>query len=277
MTDDIINHIQENVVQGILTQDDEGLDESLVGQPGVSELIDQALVQGISVKDIITKGLTEGMDIVGQKFQAKEYYIPDMLAAAESVGGAMQKLELHLIKSGIQTKGKVIVATVEGDLHDIGKNIVSILLREAGYTVIDLGNDITPQAIVDAVKEEQPQFLGLSALLTSTMTHMEDTIQALKQSGLRNIVKIIVGGARGNYVDPYSTLRIGLLPAVNLEIIRSLGNAASTGASLVLLAKRYWQTATELTQFIEHVEPSNRSDFNKYFVEHMGFPKEDFG
>ena len=195
MTEDIINRIRENVIQGRLTQDNEGMDEDLVGQPGVSELIDQALALGISIKDIIDKGLTKSMEIVGQKFAAGEYYIPDMLASAEAVGGAMQKLEPHLAKSGIQPKGKVIVATVEGDLHDIGKNIVSILLRGAGYAVKDLGNDITAQTIVDAVREEKPQFLGLSALLTSTMSRMGEIIQALEQSGLRDNVKVIVGGA----------------------------------------------------------------------------------
>lgn len=107
----------------------------------------------------------------------------------------MEILEPHLTRSGIKPKGKIIVATVKGDLHDIGKNIVSILLRGAGYTVKDLGNDITPQAIVDAVKKEQPHFLGLSALLTSTMAQMRDTVQALNESGLRDTVKIIIGGA----------------------------------------------------------------------------------
>jgi len=195
MTEDIISLIRENVIQGRVTQDDEGLDEDLLGQPGVSEVIDHALDQGISIKDIITKGLSEGMEVVGQKFEAGEYYLPDMLASAEAVGAAMQKLEPHLANSGIQTKGKVIVATVKGDLHDIGKNIVSILLRGAGYTVKDLGNDISPQTIVDAVGEEKPQFLGLSALLTSTMTHMEDTVKELKRRGLRDKVKVVVGGA----------------------------------------------------------------------------------
>jgi uncharacterized 2Fe-2S/4Fe-4S cluster protein (DUF4445 family) len=93
-------------------------------------------------------------------------------------------------------------------------------------------------------------------------------------AGIQDISHVYLAGALGNYVDPYSTICIGLLPAVNLEIVRSLGNAASTGASLVLLVKRYWQTATELTQFIEHIELSNRADFNQYFVEHMDFPEE---
>ena len=167
----------------------------MVGQPGVSELVETALAQGISVRDIINKGLTAGMEIVGQKFDAKEYFIPDMLASAEAVGAAMEVLEPHMAESGIKPKGKIVVATVKGDLHDIGKNIVSILLRGAGYTVKDIGNDVEPQAIVDAVRDEKPQFLGLSALLISTMIHMRDTIYALTASGLRDQVKIIVGGA----------------------------------------------------------------------------------
>lgn len=195
MAEDTLKLIQENVVQGRVTQEDEGLDEGMVGQPGVSELVETALAQGISVRDIIDKGLSAGMEIVGQKFDAKEYFIPDMLASAEAVGAAMEVLEPHMAKSGIKTKGKIIVATVKGDLHDIGKNIVSILLRGAGYTVKDIGNDVEPQAIVDAVREEKPQFLGLSALLISTMIHMRDTIYALTESGLRDQVKIIVGGA----------------------------------------------------------------------------------
>ncbi len=195
MTEDIVTIIRENVIQGRVTQDDEGLEEGMVGQPGVRELTEKALAQGFNPQDIIKGGLTEGMNIVGQKFKAKEYYIPDMLASAEAVGVAMEILEPHLIKSGIKTKGKIIMATVKGDLHDIGKNIVTILLRGAGYMVKDLGSDIDPQTIVAAVREEKPQFLGLSALLTSTMIRMKDTIQALTESGLRDKVKVIIGGA----------------------------------------------------------------------------------
>ena len=195
MTEDVLALIKENVIQGRVTQDDEGLEEGMVGQPGVSELTEKALAQDINAGDIIKRGLTAGMDIVGQKFEAKEYYIPDMLASAEAVGAAMEILEPHLAKSGIKSKGKVVMATAKGDLHDIGKNIVSILLRGAGYTVKDLGNDVAPQVIVAAVKEEKPQFVGLSALLTSTMVNMKDTIQALTDSGLRDEVKVIIGGA----------------------------------------------------------------------------------
>jgi 5-methyltetrahydrofolate--homocysteine methyltransferase len=195
MTEDIINLIRENVIQGRVTKDDEGMDEAMVGQPGVSELTEKALAAEMDVSDIINKGLTEAMEIVGQKFEAEEYFIPDMLASAEAVGAAMEILEPFLAKSGIKAKGKVIVATVKGDLHDIGKNIVSILLRGSGYIVKDLGNDIEPQAIVDAVREEKPEILGLSALLTSTMVSMGETIKALEERGLRDSVKVIVGGA----------------------------------------------------------------------------------
>jgi 5-methyltetrahydrofolate--homocysteine methyltransferase len=195
MAEDIIKLIQENVVQGRITQEDEGMEEGMVGQPGISELIEQAITQNINANDIITDGLTVGMEIVGKKFETKEFYIPDMLASAQAVGAAMEILEPYLIKSGVKTKGKIIMVTVKGDLHDIGKNIVSILLRGAGYKVQDLGNDIDTQTIVEAVRNENPQILGLSALLVSTMINMTDTVQALIESGLRDKVKIIVGGA----------------------------------------------------------------------------------
>lgn len=195
MAEDIISLILENVIQGRVTQDDEGLEGGMVGQPGVTELTEKALAKGIDVRDIISKGLTEGMNLVGRKFEEKEYYIPDMLASAEAVGAAMELLRPHLAQSGIKTKGKVLLATVKGDLHDIGKNIVSILLRGAGYTVKDLGNDMEPQSIVNAVRAEKPQVLGMSALLTSTMVNMRDTIQALEKSGLRDKVKVVIGGA----------------------------------------------------------------------------------
>ncbi len=194
MTEDILALIKENVIQGRITRDDEGFDEGLVGQAGVSELTETALAQDIGSQDIIKWGLTEGMDIVGQKFEAKEYYLPDMLASAKAVGAVMEILEPYLTKSNIKAKGKIIMVTVKGDFHDIGKNIVSILLRGAGYMVKDLGNDIDPQVIVAAVREEKPQFLGMSALLTSTMLRMKDTIEALTESGIRDKVKVIIGG-----------------------------------------------------------------------------------
>ena len=195
MPGDIIEQIKENVIQGRVTSEDEGIEEGSAGQPGVTELVEEALESGADVSDIINKGLTASMEVVGQKFEEEEYYIPDMLAAAESVGAAMEILKPHLAESGVKPKGKILVATVKGDLHDIGKNIVSILLRGAGYMVIDLGHDVETADIVKAVREEKPDYLGLSALLTSTMVNMEDTIKALEENGLRDSVKIIIGGA----------------------------------------------------------------------------------
>jgi len=195
MPEDIVDLIQQNVIQGRLTSDDEGMEEGMTGQPGVTELVEQALASEVPVRDIVSRGLSGGMAIVGQKFEAGEYFIPDMLASAEAVGAAMDILQPRLASSGVKTKGTILVATVKDDLHDIGKNIVSILLRGAGYVVKDLGNNIDTQVIVDAVREDRPQFLGLSALLTSTMARMEDVIRALEENGLREQVKIVIGGA----------------------------------------------------------------------------------
>ena len=189
------NLILENVVQGRATQDDEGWDEGMVGQPGVSELIYQALASGVAVKDIVNNGLSAGMETVMRKCEAGEYCLPDMLASAEAVGAAMKILEPYISNNGLNHKGKILMATVQGDLNDFGKKIVSILLEGIGYEVKDLGTDIDSQSIVEAVRRHNPQFLGLSASLTSTMEHIEDTIQALTESGLRDNVKVIVGGA----------------------------------------------------------------------------------
>jgi 5-methyltetrahydrofolate--homocysteine methyltransferase len=195
MVGNIIELIRENVIQGRVNRDDEGIEEGIAGQPGVTELIEEALSLGVDVSEIINNGLTASMVVVGEKFANEEYYIPDMLAAAEAVGAAMEILKPHLEKSGVKPKGKILMATVKGDLHDIGKNIVSILLRGAGYQVMDLGNNVEAKDIVAAVREEKPDYIGLSALLTSTMVNMEDTIKGLKANGLRDKVKIIIGGA----------------------------------------------------------------------------------
>ena len=161
----------------------------------VKELTQAAADEGVAPGTILQDGLIAGMNVVGKKFKANEFYVPEVLIAARAMHAGMSILEPLLAKAGVQPVATVAIGTVKGDLHDIGKNIVSILLRGAGYTVKDLGNDIAPQTIVDAVREEKPQILGLSALLTSTMVHMKDTIEALKESGLRDKVKVIIGGA----------------------------------------------------------------------------------
>jgi 5-methyltetrahydrofolate--homocysteine methyltransferase len=195
MKEDIIALLKENVIQGRKTMDDEGVDGDMVETPGVLELTQSALESDIAPAIIIEQGLTAGMQIVGDKFAAKEYFIPDMLASAEAVSGAMDILKPSLERSDALTKGKFAIATVKGDIHDIGKNIVAILLRGAGYEVKDLGIDVPPEEIVEVVQEYEPDFLGLSALLTTTMVAMGETIEALKESGVRNKVKVLIGGA----------------------------------------------------------------------------------
>jgi len=191
----LIETIVFNIVQGRVEAEDEGLDEGLEGQPAVTELVEEALERGVDPQAIVIDGLTRAMEIVGEKFEREEYLIPDMLASAECVGIAMDIMSPHLLKAGVKSKGKFVVATVAGDLHDIGKNIVSIMLKGAGYEVIDLGADVHTATIVQAVKENQASYLGLSALLTTTMWVMEEVINALKTEGLDNQVKVLIGGA----------------------------------------------------------------------------------
>ena len=195
MSEDIIAILKENVIQGRKSLEDEGIDEDLTGTPGVVELTQSALDNNIPPDVIITQGLTAGMGVVGEKFATKEYFIPDMLASAEAVGAAMDILKPLLEASNVEIKGKFAIATVKGDIHDIGKNIVAILLRGAGYEVQDLGIDVSIEKIVETVREEKPDYLGLSALLTTTMVNMGAAIEALKENGLRDKVKILVGGA----------------------------------------------------------------------------------
>ena len=192
---ELLEKIAFNVIQGRLESEDEGFDPGLEGQPGVTELVQTALEQSIDPKEIVVASLTKSMETVGKKFEKKEYLIPDMLASAECVGAAMDIMAPHLLKAGIESRGKIVIATVAGDLHDIGKNIVAIMLKGAGYDVIDLGTDVSVDRICEAVKENQASFLGLSALLTTTMRGMEDVIVRLKGDGLRESIKVLIGGA----------------------------------------------------------------------------------
>jgi len=195
MSEDIIALLKENVIQGRKTKDDEGIDQSMTGTPGVLELTQLALERKVFPGTIITQGLTAGMQVVGDKFATREYFIPDMLASAEAVGAAMDILKPLLEASNVETKGKFVIATVKGDIHDIGKNIVSILLKGAGYDVNDLGIDVPVEKIIKVVREDNPDFLGLSALLTTTMVAMGEIVGALKKNNIRDKVKVLIGGA----------------------------------------------------------------------------------
>ena len=161
----------------------------------VKELSQQALDQGASPRDIIDKGLLAGMDVVGKRFKAGDMFIPEVLLCARCMHGAMDILKPLLSEADAAGIGIYVIGTVEGDLHDIGKNLVSMMLQGAGFEVIDLGTNIKPQQFVDAVSEHKPTILGLSALFTTSMPKMEETINALKEAGIRDQVKIMAGGA----------------------------------------------------------------------------------
>ena len=195
MSEDIVAQLKEAVIQGRKTRDDEGIDEGMVGMPAVLELTQLACDKKLPLETIINDGLTAGMEVVGKKYSTKEYFIPDMLASAEAVGEAMEILKPYIEASDVTTKGKFIIATVKGDIHDIGKSIVSILLKGAGYEVEDLGIDVPTEKIVETVKRDKPDFLGLSALLTTTMLSMGEIIEALKENNLRDKIKVLIGGA----------------------------------------------------------------------------------
>jgi 5-methyltetrahydrofolate--homocysteine methyltransferase len=192
---ELLKKIALNVVQGRVEAEDEGFDDGFEGQPAVTELVEEALEKDVAPEAILIHGLTASMTEVGAKFEKGEYLIPDMLAAAEAVGAGMDILTPHLLKAGVESKGKFVIATVAGDLHDIGKNIVAIMLKGAGYEVIDLGVDVGAERIIEAVKKNKAPYLGLSALLTTTMRNMEEIIHKLKENGLRDKVRICIGGA----------------------------------------------------------------------------------
>ena len=161
----------------------------------VAELVQQALDQGIEPSKVLQGGLITGMDQVGKDFKAGDLFVPEVLIAARAMHAGMNVLRPLLAKSGVPSAGKYIIGTVKGDLHDIGKNLVKMMVEGAGFEVVDLGTDVSPEKFVAAVKEHQPQLVGLSALLTTTMTNMKTTVEALQEAGLRSSVKVMVGGA----------------------------------------------------------------------------------
>jgi 5-methyltetrahydrofolate--homocysteine methyltransferase len=191
----LIEEIKVNIIQGRINSEDEGFDDGLEGRPATVELIGEAMKENVDIRGLVINGLTAGMDVVGKNFESGKYLIPDMLASAEAVGAAMDILGPHMEKAGIETKGRFVIATVKGDLHDIGKNIVSIMLKGAGFDVVDLGTDVRAEKIVEAAEQHRPQFLGLSALLTTTMREMESVISMLDERGLRQGMKVLIGGA----------------------------------------------------------------------------------
>jgi len=178
-----------DVLQRIASNLYDGEDEE------VAELVQEALDQGMDPGEILASGLTAGMDEVGKDFKAGDLFVPEVLIAARAMQAGMSILRPLLAEGDVPSAGKYIIGTVQGDLHDIGKNLVKMMLEGAGFQTIDLGTDVKPDDFVAAVREHQPQLLGMSALLTTTMPGMKATIEGLEEAGLRDTVKIMVGGA----------------------------------------------------------------------------------
>ena len=172
----------------------------------VRELVQQAITGGVSVETILSEGLIAGMNVVGERMKKHEIFIPEVLLSATAMQAGMGLLKPLLVTSGVGLGPKVVLGTVEGDIHDVGKNLVGIMLTGAGFQVIDIGKDIPAERFVKAVREEEAQIVAMSALLTTTMPEMRNTIEALKAAGLREKVKVIVGGAP---VSPEYATQIG--------------------------------------------------------------------
>jgi len=178
---DILEKISKAVIEG---------DADNIGM-----LTELALSKDLIPKDILDQGLMPGMDYVGVEFRAGNMFVPEVLLSARVMLASMNIIKPLLAETGAEMTGKVIMGTVQGDLHSIGKNLVCMMMEGAGFEVIDLGTDVAPEAFVKAVKEERPDIVGMSALLTTTMRSMDHTIQALEEASLRKSLKVMVGGA----------------------------------------------------------------------------------
>ena len=175
----------ETIREGILTGDIETVVR------GCNALLES----GMPPLEIINDGLIAGMNVVGKKFKVGDMFMPEVLMSARAMGAGIEIVKPLIAEEDVPTAGKVVIGTVEGDLHDIGKNLVVIMLESSGYDVVNLGVDIPPQGFVEAVKQHKPDILGLSALLTTTMLAMKETLDVLKEAGVREGLKVIVGGA----------------------------------------------------------------------------------
>ncbi len=162
--------------------------------PQVKELVQSAVNEGMDVRQILNEGLIAGMAVVGAKFKKNEFYVPEVLIAARAMNGGMEILEPLLAESGVEPVGRIALGTVKGDLHDIGKNLVAMMLKGAGFKIDDLGIDVTPEKFVDAAKNGA-KIIAMSALLTTTMPGMKDVVEAIGKAGLSGQVKTMIGGA----------------------------------------------------------------------------------
>jgi 5-methyltetrahydrofolate--homocysteine methyltransferase len=189
---EILESISANLLEG--NEDD------------VPQLVQNALDQGLSAKDILDKGLLTGMDEVGARFERCEMFVPAILMSAKAMQNGLDVLRPHLVSAGAKPLGKIVLGTVKGDIHDIGKNLVGMMCEGAGFEVINLGFDVGPEKFIEAIKTHQPDIVGMSAMLTTTMLAMGYTIKAMQEADLRDKVKVMIGGAP---VDSEIAKRIG--------------------------------------------------------------------
>jgi 5-methyltetrahydrofolate--homocysteine methyltransferase len=163
--------------------------------PGAKSITEQALAEGVAPQELLDRYMIPAMDEVGRRFEANEYFVPELLIAARAMKGALELIRPRLAESGAEPVGRVVIGTVRGDLHDIGKNLVASMLEGGGFQVIDLGVDVTPEKFIAAVREANADIVAMSALLTTTMPGMRTILEAIEAAGLRDQVKVMVGGA----------------------------------------------------------------------------------
>jgi len=207
---DILEEIRTGIIETMPTQ--------------AKAATEKALGMGYDAKQILNEALIPAMDVVGKLFKEGEYFVPEVLVAAKAMQASMDLIEPLLIGSGVKKLGKAVTGTIEGDLHDIGKNLVGMMLKGAGFDVIDLGVDVTAERFVEAIKKEKPDFVMISALLTSTMVNMPKVINALKKEGLRDKVKVLIGGApvSQNYADEIGADGYAEDSSAAVELVRQL-------------------------------------------------------
>ncbi len=209
-----MEELYEKMAEGLIAADVES----------VNKLVQEGLDKNLPAKEILDNGLIPGMDIVGQRMKTGELFIPEVLRSARVMQGAIAILKPHLSEEDRSGLGTIVIGTVEGDLHDIGKNLVSMMLQGAGFSVVDLGTNVKPQDFVEAVKSNKANILGMSALLTTTMPKMEETVRALKESGIRDQVKIMAGGApvTQKFIDDIGADGYGANAASASEVAKEL-------------------------------------------------------
>jgi 5-methyltetrahydrofolate--homocysteine methyltransferase len=186
------------------------------------EVTTKALEEGIAPEEVLRGGLIAGMDVVGRAFKKNEVYVPEVLIAARAMKMAMEILEPKLVEAGVEPIGTIVVGTVKGDLHDIGKNLVCMMLKGAGFNVIDLGTDVSPEKFIEAVKENGANTVGLSALLTTTMPMMDKTVAALRDAGVE--AKVMIGGApvTQEYADKIGAQGYAADAATAVDVVKEL-------------------------------------------------------